>query len=249
MRRAFDSRTRQPDSASGDEKRARRRVGAGARFGARSRGRARGREEARAPAVREEVSSPPRRAARVGCRVRRGVEVGGAHVTSGRNRFGARTFPGGLVGSEDGGAPHEQVIFAVGARAAPIRRLCLDRLEIRLEPQHRSRLLVRGPRHGSKSFSTEPGFQRLGRCLDRSRVQTRGEATGRSKPAVSRRFVRARSCPCARRVWRPALASLSRARPKKKVFALARGSRENTGDSARRSLSNNSRIFPHDRCS
>ena len=214
--RAFDSRTRQPDSASGDEKRARpaRRCRREIRRAfARSRARSRrgsGARDARGGLV------APRRAARVGCRVSRGVEVGGAHVTSGRNRFGARTFPGGLVGSEDGGAPHEQVIFAVGARAAPIRRLCLDRLEIRLEPQHRSRLLVRGPRHGSKSFSTEPGFQQLGRCLDRSRVQTRGEATGRSKPAVSRRFVRARSCPCARRVWRPALASLSRARPQKK---------------------------------
>ena len=86
--RAFDSRTRQPDSASGDEKRARRRVGAGARFGARSRGRARGREEARAPAVREEVSSPPRRAARVGCRVVEGWKLAGRTSHRGETDLG-----------------------------------------------------------------------------------------------------------------------------------------------------------------
>ena len=39
-----------------------------------------------------------------------------------------RTFPRGLVRPEDSGAPHEQVIVAVRARAAPIRGLGSDRL-------------------------------------------------------------------------------------------------------------------------
>ena len=173
--------------------------------------------------VREEASSSPRRAARVGCRGSRGVEVGGAHVTSGRNRFGARTFPGGLVGSEDGGAPHEQVIVAVWARAAPVRRLRLDRLEIRLEPQHRSRLLVRSPRHGSKSFSTEPGYcptsvvaGSLAGADARRRdltVEAGGLASKRARAFV---FVRSR-------VWCRTLASLStRGPPKKKSCVRAK---------------------------
>ena len=39
-----------------------------------------------------------------------------------------RTFPGGFIRAEDRGAPHEQVVVAVWARAAPIRGLSFDRL-------------------------------------------------------------------------------------------------------------------------
>ena len=58
-----------------------------------------------------------------------------------------RTFPGGFIRAEDRGAPHEQVVVAVWARAAPIRGLSFDRLLITLQPQLRSRLLVRSARH------------------------------------------------------------------------------------------------------
>ena len=54
----------------------------------------------------------------------------------------------------------------------------------------------------------------LSRRLDRSRVQTRGEETGRSKPAVSRLVVRARSC--------PALASVA-PNPRETFFSFPRG--------------------------
>ena len=69
---------------------------------------------------------------------------------------GARTFPCCLVRTEDGRAPHEQIIVAVRAGAAAVRGFRFNRLEVRLQPQHRSRLLVRRPRHHTRrSKSTD----------------------------------------------------------------------------------------------
>lgn len=88
-----------------------------------------------------------------------------SRVMAGRARYieggageaqGTRTFPGCLVRTEDGRAPHEQIIVAVRAGAAAVRGFRFNRLEVRLQPQHRRRLLVRRPRHHARrSKSTD----------------------------------------------------------------------------------------------